>query len=297
MKAVIVNATDETALANAADSSVSRPMLAGLLSGGRFYCSSGAAYDIPRLVTASSCDDAFTVLGDYDAAHFAPIVTIASHDSILAAAGAIEGSICESLNDTQIESANVVITDAKLYGTVVGFVTAVRLLLADDDARNMWSAAITRPNRQEDVGLQSVAQSENFKIILISTLLDEAIEDGVGHPAESVIREGLATNRLANWDVLTEILTTNYDSRPSLCASLIRCFGRLERKLVGKWGLIEVERALLHSDAEVRDAAIRALEEWGGEESRRILCDHNDCESWLDEFARQVVRDLSNDRK
>jgi hypothetical protein len=56
-----------------------------------------------------------------------------------------------------------------------------------------------------------------------------------------------------------------------------------------------VDDALRHKDAEVREAAIRALEKWGGDEALRILRQHRDAEEWLNDYVRQGTLDLSGD--
>jgi hypothetical protein len=54
-------------------------------------------------------------------------------------------------------------------------------------------------------------------------------------------------------------------------------------------------RGLSHTDLEVREAAIRALEMWGGQESIEILKAYIDSEriAWLKSYVIQAINDLT----
>lgn len=142
---------------------------------------------------------------------------------------------------------------------------------------------------------QAEKSSQRFRKGLVRILLDDPIEDGVKHRGESWIEASLRRNPLECKDWLSRMLVEHYKTRTSLSASVLRCVGRLEYALVGRWGLQVVDDALHHVDVEVRDAAIRALEKWGGHESVRILRRHRDAEEWLNDYVRQVTLDLSGD--
>lgn len=132
-----------------------------------------------------------------------------------------------------------------------------------------------------------------FRGKLIATLLDEPIEDGVTHPAEGLIDEALRADSSDWQDWLFQVLVEHYPTRPSLCASIIRCIGRLDYDRVGGWGMRVVDHALRNRDSEIREAAIRALEAWGGREALEMLRHHTDAKAWLNEYAQQVIVDLS----
>lgn len=132
-----------------------------------------------------------------------------------------------------------------------------------------------------------------FRSKLIAALLDEPIEDGVTHPAEHVIDEALRTNSSEWRDWLARALNEHYQTRPSLSASIVRCIGRLDYDCVGGWGMRVIDDALRHKDVEVREAAVRALEAWGGYEALNILRSHRDSVAWLNEYVDQVIVDLS----
>ncbi len=127
-------------------------------------------------------------------------------------------------------------------------------------------------------------------------LLDQPFEDGMRHPAEDYLKTILPLDVAGCHNWLTEILTDSYPLRPSLCASILRCIGRLDYDHFGSWGMKTIKNALKNEDFEVRDAAIRALEKWGGDASIEILSKHNDTEGWLREYVEQVIIDLSKEK-
>ena len=134
---------------------------------------------------------------------------------------------------------------------------------------------------------------ELFRTRLLGILEDESIEDGVAHSAEFFIKNRFQKDPVSCLDTLASLLQNSFEKRPSIAASLLRCIGRMRFEQVGHWGLETMREALVHNDVEVRDAAIRALEKWGGDESVRILQQHRDREGWVNDYVAQVILDLS----
>lgn len=140
---------------------------------------------------------------------------------------------------------------------------------------------------------QNDRRYESFRIKFVSLLLDDPLEDGITHPAEQVIEESLSYDVSETCDWLSTALVDYYDTRPSIGAAILRCIGRLEFAQVGDWGMRVADDALQHHDIEVREAAIRALEAWGGTEAVEMLSNHSDSEDWLNDYTQQVILDLS----
>ncbi len=166
--------------------------------------------------------------------------------------------------------------------------------LAEVIERLLRCDALIAPQRVRDsASTQPRRRYDRFRTKLIATLLDEAIEDGVTHPAESLIDEAFRADSsdCQNW--LSQVLVEHYPTRPSLCASIVRCIGRLDYDRVRGWGMRVVDDALQNRDIEVREAAIRALEAWGRPAALDVLRRHKDAVAWLNEYVRQVVVDLS----
>lgn len=144
---------------------------------------------------------------------------------------------------------------------------------------------------------------EQFQLKLFS-LLEQPIEDGVFHPAEDLISEFLIKNRSCGFTGLRLLLHEQSDTPLSLKASILRCIGRIDFELVSDWGLERAVDALGNKDAELRDAAICALENWGVDAVsemrpasywvlRGYQAAGSDREDWLRKYVEQVIKDLS----
>lgn len=141
---------------------------------------------------------------------------------------------------------------------------------------------------------QLESKYRRFRRRLIGLLCEEPIEEGVSHPADQLIKESLDADQVTCRDWLSRSLAENLYLRTSIAASILRCIGRLSSGQVGTWGIDVVEKAICSDDAEVRDAAIRALEKWGTDECLLVLRQHRDPEGWLDDYVQQVICDLES---
>ncbi len=157
----------------------------------------------------------------------------------------------------------------------------------------MTNAATTMKSELERLEL-AFTQKELEKI-LFSLFENEPIEDGYSHPAEQIVEEVCKKYKAMAGALLQGIYLKNV-KRTAFIASLLRCIGRQRSEKVAPWGGVMAIAGLSHSEVEVRDAAIRALESWGGHESLWVLKVYAEIEtvSWLKEYIEQVVRDLSD---
>lgn len=122
-----------------------------------------------------------------------------------------------------------------------------------------------------------------------SALESEPFEDGIRHSVETTVRNALHDPRSRDW-IRAAILENLEDFFTS---DLLRCIGRMEYWLIGRWGTELAEAALASRSVEVRDASLQALESWG-RPSLVALRAHLGREqtSWLRAYTDQVIRDL-----
>ncbi len=138
------------------------------------------------------------------------------------------------------------------------------------------------------------SQQEQFNRTILRLLELEPIEDGYSHPAERIIEDALKRYKQAALTWIQSIYLKNI-KRPAIAAGILRCIGSLKRTLAEPWGNVMAINGLSHPDMEVREAAVRALEMWGGRESLEILKIYIDIEQipWLKSYIKQVIDDLS----
>ena len=133
---------------------------------------------------------------------------------------------------------------------------------------------------------------KSYRSLLLTSLEDEPVEDGASHPAEDLL---LAS--IGDWPYTapSRILTIFRElaDRPSQAAGLLKCVGRLEFGRVATIGECLVLEAIQNSSAEVREAAISAVEHWSRRELVEALRQHEEPLDWLRGYLRKVIADLS----
>lgn len=122
-------------------------------------------------------------------------------------------------------------------------------------------------------------------------LQNEDIEDGVTHPAEAILDNALGEypDHAPAW--IREIFKRFERTSPSLAAGILRCLGRLSGLATEDWARELAIRGLHHSNIQIRDAAVAALESWLGQESYEALQSQLDTETvpWLKQYIRRVI--------
>jgi hypothetical protein len=141
---------------------------------------------------------------------------------------------------------------------------------------------------------QEFSQQDDFNQNLLRAIELETLEDGYSHPAERIIEDALKRYRSIAVAWIQSIYLKNI-KRGTVCAGLLRCIGRLKRDLTKTWGLVMAISGLSHPNMEVREAAVRALEMWGGQEALETLKAYVSIEdvAWLKNYIEQVIQDLS----
>ena len=131
---------------------------------------------------------------------------------------------------------------------------------------------------------------DEFLHTIYSALETNLLESGIGHPVEETVRNALRSDRRSREWIRAAVLESFKDS---FAADLLRCVGRVEYGLIGKWGIELAEAALASRSVEIRDASLQALESWG-RPSLDALRAHLGREQtdWLRAYTAQVIQDL-----
>lgn len=126
---------------------------------------------------------------------------------------------------------------------------------------------------------------------LRASLDAEPLEDGMDHPAESVIATALDSE---NPDaVLRWIRSFCLDSsNPAFAAAVFVCVARQPGVGTARWREELVRGGLAVDEVEVRDAAMQAAEYWADPGFLHVLSAHAEPVGWLDEYRRGVMGDL-----
>jgi hypothetical protein len=165
--------------------------------------------------------------------------------------------------------------------------------ISGNENRLLRTASDSRSQNYEKPRLQDGVSKASE---LVSLLELEPIEDGYFNHAEKLIEDSLKLSKFDPNHWVYSTYVENMNANPTLAAAILRLLGRLQHGLVGPWGLSLAINGLSHNDIEVRDAAVRALEHWGGREAFKALKTRADSETvhWLAAYIKQVIMDLAD---
>lgn len=176
----------------------------------------------------------------------------------------------------------------------VEFADPVRQARASLTTPNDAAEHYVRPVKTKSFWTEAERHYRRLRGGLVCALEDIPIEDGMQHPADELIERALGASRSSCIEGLSRAFHEFYTSRPAMSAAILRCMARVDFAQTGAQGLGLAQHALSHDDVEMREAAVRAFETWGGVEALAILRQHDDPEAWLHEYVSRVVVDLSD---
>ena len=125
---------------------------------------------------------------------------------------------------------------------------------------------------------------------LLTALEANPVEDGQTHAAEHILAQMLANHEMATgaW-VLRAVKGEVPGAEASAMLRLLARFSPFDADR--RVHLVKIGLASQH--VEVRDAAMQAVENWREVTSIEALRNHRDEISWLRDYAKQILRDLS----
>ena len=134
-------------------------------------------------------------------------------------------------------------------------------------------------------------ERDRFAAKLWASFEDEPLEDGMWHPAEKIIGDALSSTdeRALAW--LEDICLDA--SQSSFAASVLRCLGRHANVGAVSWRVGLVRNCLAEDSVEIRDAAVQAVEGWEDHALIAVLESHDETETWLRRYIKDVVEDLT----
>lgn len=134
-------------------------------------------------------------------------------------------------------------------------------------------------------------EQEQFEAKLATAFESDPLEDGKTHLAEQIIGKALRSSegqRVLGW---LRIFSLDVEC-PSFAASVLRCLGRQASPGTASWRAGLIRTGLNMENAEMRDAAVQAVESWGEQDLVDVLRTHHEPEPWLREYIQNVIDDL-----
>lgn len=135
---------------------------------------------------------------------------------------------------------------------------------------------------------------EDFAKQLIQCIREQHFEYGVTSDADKLISKQMAINTLAIKSILNDLFIKNYD-KPDILVGLLQVISRLSVEQINPEGYNMVNVAISHENIEVKETAIRCLENWSDNKSLKILQSISVNEAWLQDYINTVVNDIQEE--
>lgn len=179
------------------------------------------------------------------------------------------------------------------YGTKNHVVISAQALTSHTTKNNPNEDYFSR-KKEESFWTKAERNYRRFRDDLVHVFEEFPIEDGITHPADDIIEQAFRDDNHTCRDSLVRGFYEFKDLRPAISAAFLRCTARVDFAEIGVIGLSLAQDALDHNNIEIREAAVRMLENWGGNQAIHILRQHNDTIAWISRYIDQVIVDLSN---
>jgi len=134
-----------------------------------------------------------------------------------------------------------------------------------------------------------------FEGKFLKALENSEFEFGNDALADRFLRERLKENEMATKTWLNEIFIDRFNQK-AVVTGLLRVIAHLEHSEIAPQGPTMALAAMTHSDVEVRECGVRALENWGSQVYITALQAVDFPEPWLQDYVSQVVTQLQEAR-
>lgn len=126
---------------------------------------------------------------------------------------------------------------------------------------------------------------------LLQVINQEDFEYGKENKADLLVKQQMNVNESVTKEWLNHIFVENFDNVPVL-VGILRIIGHIDYDDIRPHGVTMALSALTHSEFEVKECGIRALENWETLENIKVLENLNVSPKWLQDYINQVVIDL-----
>ncbi len=155
------------------------------------------------------------------------------------------------------------------------------------------SRTLTYPKVTKRKGNLVAEVKEEYFDLLVKAFENRSVIPLKKHPAEAILEEMLAKfSDSKQW--LWHFYTAYTENSNDMVGNLIECLGRLPQELSDPVGFRLAELGIGHSDVNVREHAVAALENWGGEQAFLVLKNRakNEPVDWLRNYIRGIIAEI-----
>lgn len=163
--------------------------------------------------------------------------------------------------------------------------------ISEDNDINVEDDSVNE-NELNNERLKFLKRSATPKFLRI--IREENFEFGYQSESEIFIKDLFKTNRLATLKWLNDLFIEHFND-PQIVINILRVMSRLDYKEINSIGMSIALGGLKHTNIEVRENSIRAIEQWGQKDHVGILNSIEINEDWLKEYVEAVIDELESE--
>jgi hypothetical protein len=135
---------------------------------------------------------------------------------------------------------------------------------------------------------------ETFLVDLEQALMLQELDESPSEFAKDILFDALLKFTPYSIEWIADFFFQHLKDEPSITASLLKCLGHFDIKLVSPFGYYLAFEGLKAKSQKVRFGAILALERWRGDKARELLQSHvkNETSKLLQGYIKRVLAHL-----
>jgi len=135
---------------------------------------------------------------------------------------------------------------------------------------------------------------EGFARQLILCIKEQHFEYGVTSMADQLVSEQMNINALATKNTINKLFIDNYN-KPDIVIGLLQVVSRITVEQINPEGYTMATAAISHENHEVKETAIRCLENWGDKKALEILQSISVDIAWLQDYVNSIINDIQEE--
>lgn len=137
-------------------------------------------------------------------------------------------------------------------------------------------------------------RQEDFAKRLVECIKEQHFEYGVTSMADKMVSEQMNINALATKSTINTLFVQNFKN-PKILIGLLQILSRMPIQQITSEGHTMATAAIAHKNIEVKETAIRCLENWGDAEGLEILQNISVDTPWLKDYVNSVITDIQEE--
>ena len=137
-------------------------------------------------------------------------------------------------------------------------------------------------------------QQKDFARQLVKSIKEQHFEYGVTSDTDNLVSKQMNINILATKSTINDLFVKNYN-KADILVGLLQIISRIPTEQINPEGYNMANLAIAHENHEVKETAIRCLENWGDEKALKILQTISVDIAWLQDYVNSIINDIQEE--